>query len=106
MVEQNAAFAAAQSTLELANIRYVTGVDPYLNVIVAQVALLNAQEAAITFRAQQLMASVQSIRALGVDGPLPVASLLTVSVKALIGAAWAAAAPAGPGSRRRSLSAR
>jgi NodT family efflux transporter outer membrane factor (OMF) lipoprotein len=63
--EQRAAVQSAQRGLELADVRYRSGVDPYLNVLVAQTALLNTQQAAVTYQGQQLAASVQLIKALG-----------------------------------------
>ena len=63
--EQDAAVESAKRTLEEADVRYRSGIDPYLNVITAQTALLNAQQAALTFRQQQITASVQLIEALG-----------------------------------------
>ena len=50
---------------EEARVRYRAGLDPYLNVITAQTALLSDQQAAVTFRMQQMVASVQLIKALG-----------------------------------------
>jgi outer membrane protein TolC len=49
----------------VAEVRYKAGLDPYLNVITAQTVLLNAQEAGVNFRAQRILATVQSIKALG-----------------------------------------
>jgi outer membrane protein TolC len=46
-------------------VRYTAGLDPYLNVIAAQTILLEDQQTAVTFRAQQMIASVQLIEALG-----------------------------------------
>jgi len=46
-------------------VRYKAGLDPYLNVISAQTILLNDQQTAVTFRMQQMVASVQLIKALG-----------------------------------------
>jgi NodT family efflux transporter outer membrane factor (OMF) lipoprotein len=63
--EQDAAVASAARSLEVADIRYRSGIDPYLNVITAQTTLLTAQQALVTFRGQQLVASVQLIKALG-----------------------------------------
>lgn len=63
--QQDAAVEAASRSLREATIRYQAGVDPYLNVIVAQTTLLNDQQAAINFRAQEMVASVQLIKALG-----------------------------------------
>jgi NodT family efflux transporter outer membrane factor (OMF) lipoprotein len=63
--QQNSAIESAQRNLEEAEVRYRAGLDPYLNVVTAQIALLNDQQAAVNFREQQLAASVQLIKALG-----------------------------------------
>lgn len=63
--QQDAAVEASASSLRLATIRYETGVDPYLNVVVAQTTLLNNQQTAVNFREQEMVASVQLIKALG-----------------------------------------
>jgi NodT family efflux transporter outer membrane factor (OMF) lipoprotein len=63
--QQDAAVRAAARSLEEANVRYKAGLDPYLNVITAQTALLTSQQAAVNFRMQQMVASVQLIKALG-----------------------------------------
>lgn len=63
--QQNSAVLAASRQLQEANVRYNAGLDPYLNVIVAQTALLNSQQAAVNFRMQRMVASVQLIKALG-----------------------------------------
>ncbi|HEV2352255.1 MAG TPA: efflux transporter outer membrane subunit [Terriglobia bacterium] len=63
--QQDAAVEAAARSLREATVRYSAGVDPYLNVITAQTALLNYQQAAVNFRLQQTVASVQLIKALG-----------------------------------------
>jgi NodT family efflux transporter outer membrane factor (OMF) lipoprotein len=63
--EQGAAVASAQRSLQVADVRYLSGIDLYLNVITAQTALLTAQQTLVTLRGQQLVASVQLIKALG-----------------------------------------
>ena len=63
--QQDSAVAAAQRSLKEAEVRYQAGLDPYLNVITAQTALLAAQQTAITFREQQMVGGVQLITALG-----------------------------------------
>jgi len=63
--QQDAAVEAAARSLQEATARYRAGVDPYLNVIVAQTTLLNDQQTAVNFRMQQMVASVQLIKALG-----------------------------------------
>jgi NodT family efflux transporter outer membrane factor (OMF) lipoprotein len=63
--QQSAAVASAQRTLSLANDRYKSGIDSYLNVITAQTALLTNQRTAVTLQMEQMTASVQLIKALG-----------------------------------------
>jgi NodT family efflux transporter outer membrane factor (OMF) lipoprotein len=63
--QQNAAIEAAARSLQEATVRYKAGLDPYLNVISAQTILLNDQQTAVNFRMQQMVASVQLIKALG-----------------------------------------
>ena len=63
--QQNAAIDSAGRNLQEAEVRYQAGLDPYLNVITAQTALLNDQQAAVNFRMQEMVASVQLIKALG-----------------------------------------
>ena len=63
--QQNTAVESSQHYLTLANDRYKSGVDGYLNVITAQTALLGNQESAMNLRMQQMTASVQLIKALG-----------------------------------------
>ena len=63
--QENDAIASAERSLEDANVRYQSGLDSYLSVIVAQTALLNLQQAAVNTRAQQMVAAVQLIKALG-----------------------------------------
>jgi NodT family efflux transporter outer membrane factor (OMF) lipoprotein len=63
--QQDSAIASARRSLQEAEVRYRSGLDPYLNVIAAQTVLLNDQQAAVNFRAQRMVASVQLIKALG-----------------------------------------
>ena len=63
--QQDAAVEAATRNLQEATARYKAGVDPYLNVIIAQTALLNDQQTAVNFQMQEMVASVQLIKALG-----------------------------------------
>jgi len=65
ITRQNAAIQSAQRSLDAAETRYTSGLDPYLNVIVAQTVLLNSRQAAVNYRSQELVASVQLIKALG-----------------------------------------
>ena len=63
--QQDSAVASGRRSLNEAEVRYKAGIDPYLNVITAQTALLTAQQTAVTFREQQMVAGVQLIKALG-----------------------------------------
>jgi NodT family efflux transporter outer membrane factor (OMF) lipoprotein len=63
--DQDKAVDAAQRTLALATDRYQLGIDPYLNVITAETALLSNQETAVNLRIQQMTASSGLIEALG-----------------------------------------
>ncbi len=63
--QQDGAVEAARRSLEEATTRYKAGLDPYLNVISAQTILLNDQETAVNYRMQEMVASVQLIKALG-----------------------------------------
>jgi NodT family efflux transporter outer membrane factor (OMF) lipoprotein len=63
--QQNGAIDSAGRNLEEVEVRYKAGLDPYLNVIAAQTALLNAEQAVVSFRSQQMVAGVNLIEALG-----------------------------------------
>jgi NodT family efflux transporter outer membrane factor (OMF) lipoprotein len=63
--QQNAAVGAAQRYLTLANVRFQSGIEVYLDVITAQTALLSNQRTALNLQMEQLTASVQLIKALG-----------------------------------------
>jgi len=65
VAQQDAAVKSAQRFLAIATDRYKLGLDPYLNVITAQTALLNTQQSAVNLQLQQLTDSVQLIEALG-----------------------------------------
>jgi NodT family efflux transporter outer membrane factor (OMF) lipoprotein len=63
--QQQEAVESAARFLELSKARYDTGVDQYLNVLVAQTTLLNDQQQLASLRTQAMTASVQLIEALG-----------------------------------------
>jgi NodT family efflux transporter outer membrane factor (OMF) lipoprotein len=63
--QQDAAVKSAQNTLTIAQDRYKLGLDPYLNVLTAQTALLTNQVTATDLRIQQMTASGGLIEALG-----------------------------------------
>jgi NodT family efflux transporter outer membrane factor (OMF) lipoprotein len=59
------AVASAETNLKLEIARYETGIDPYLNVVIAQTTLLNNQQALLNAQVAQMTACVQLIAALG-----------------------------------------
>ncbi len=63
--EQGSAVKSANRYLNIATNRYKLGIDPYLNVITAQTALLTSQQTEVTLKMQQLTTSMQLIEALG-----------------------------------------
>jgi NodT family efflux transporter outer membrane factor (OMF) lipoprotein len=89
--EQQTAINSAQHYLDLALLRFKTGVDSYLNVITAENSLLTNRESQVTTELRRMSASVTLVMALGggwdpaslpkmkdlivkphgVDGPLP-----------------------------------
>jgi len=62
---QDTAVKSAERTLAIAQDRYKLGLDPYLNVLTAQTALLSNQQTAVNLRIQQMTASGGLIEALG-----------------------------------------
>jgi NodT family efflux transporter outer membrane factor (OMF) lipoprotein len=62
---QRVAVDAAQKYVDIATVRYQTGLDPYLNVMTAQLTLLSDQQTEMTLRVSQMTAAVQLIQALG-----------------------------------------
>jgi NodT family efflux transporter outer membrane factor (OMF) lipoprotein len=63
--QQQAAIDAAQKYLDLANVRFRSGIDSYLNVYTAQTSLLTQQQTFIDLRVSQMTSDVQLIEALG-----------------------------------------
>ncbi|HMC28206.1 MAG TPA: efflux transporter outer membrane subunit, partial [Verrucomicrobiae bacterium] len=63
--QQDAAVKSSQRYLTLATDRYRLGIDSYLNIITAQTTLLGNQRTAVNLRMQQMIATVQLIKALG-----------------------------------------
>jgi NodT family efflux transporter outer membrane factor (OMF) lipoprotein len=57
--------ASAQRFVDVASVRYKTGLDPYLNVFTAQAILLANRQTVIMLRVQQMTSSVQLIESLG-----------------------------------------
>jgi NodT family efflux transporter outer membrane factor (OMF) lipoprotein len=63
--EEDEAVTSAQRNLKIATDRYRLGLDPYLNVITAQTALLNNEQTTVNLKMEQMTSSVQLIEALG-----------------------------------------
>src|SRR6201984_756161 len=63
--QEQATVASAKRFVDVASVRYKTGLDPYLNVFTAQAILLANQQTVITLRVQQITSSVQLIESLG-----------------------------------------
>jgi NodT family efflux transporter outer membrane factor (OMF) lipoprotein len=77
---QRAAVQAAKKYLDIVMVRYQTGIDPYLNVMTAQVSLLADQQSEVLQRVSEMVAAVQLIQALGGGwdvSRLPAASEIT-----------------------------
>ena len=64
-VQLQAAEKSAQQYVDLEMGRYETGIDPYANVVTAQLTLLNDRQALASLKTQEMMSSVQLIEALG-----------------------------------------
>ncbi len=62
---EEAAVIASRHTLDIANNLYQNGADSYLDVVIAQTALLDAEQSAIDLRTRRLLADVGLVRALG-----------------------------------------
>ena len=65
LIRQDTAVKAAQTYVNLATVRYQTGLDPYLNVLTAQNNLLTNQQTQVTLRVSEMTAAVELIQALG-----------------------------------------
>lgn len=65
IIRENAAVESAQRYMNLENTRYETGIDPYLDVMTAQLTLLSNQLTQVTLRINEMMAAVELVQALG-----------------------------------------
>jgi NodT family efflux transporter outer membrane factor (OMF) lipoprotein len=63
--QQTAAVKSAQRYLDIANSRYETGVDPYLNVMIAENTLLLDQQLEVSLQIQDITAAVELVQSLG-----------------------------------------
>jgi outer membrane protein TolC len=65
VAELKKAVQSAEESLRLEIGRYETGIDPYLDVVIAQTTLLNNQQTLVTAQVSEMVAAVQLIMALG-----------------------------------------
>jgi NodT family efflux transporter outer membrane factor (OMF) lipoprotein len=65
IIEQQTAINSSQRYLDLATIRYKTGVDSYLNVITAENSLLSNRESQVSSELRLMSASVSLVMAVG-----------------------------------------
>src|SRR5262249_34359702 len=62
---QRTAIQAAEKYLDIVKTRWQVGIDPYLNVMTAQVNLLADQQSLVLLRVSEMVAAVQLVQALG-----------------------------------------
>ena len=82
---QDTSIKAAKRYVELANARYETGVDPYINVLSAETTLLSDQTTQVQLKINQMTAAVELIQALGGgwdSSQLPAATTITSAAAA------------------------
>jgi len=65
IIQQKDAEQSAKQFVDLEIDRYRSGIDPYVNVVIAQTTLLSDQQTLTTLHVQEMVASVQLIEALG-----------------------------------------
>jgi len=65
ILRQQEAVDAAREQLDLEMSRYQSGIDPYLDVTIAQTTLLSNQQTLTTLHVQETTASIELIQALG-----------------------------------------
>ena len=65
ILRQQRAVKDAQDYLSLEMVRYDTGVDPYVDVVIAETTLLNSQEALNAIQVNEMVSAVQLVESLG-----------------------------------------
>ena len=63
--QQQQAVTSSQTYLKLKQARYETGIDPYVNVLIAQTTLLSNQQTLNSLQVQQMAYAVALVEALG-----------------------------------------
>ena len=80
--QQRRAVASAQTSLELEQARYQTGIDPYINVVTIQNTVLSSQQTLTSLQIEQMTGAVSLVEALGGGwdvSQLPTPSQVTAS---------------------------
>jgi NodT family efflux transporter outer membrane factor (OMF) lipoprotein len=65
IVRENQAVESSKKYVNLETVRYQTGLDPYLDVMTAQLILLSNQLTQVTLRVNEMTAAVELVQALG-----------------------------------------
>ena len=65
ILRQQEAVASAQQYLDMETQRYNTGVDPYVDVVIAQTTLLSDQQALNSLQVEEMISAVELVQALG-----------------------------------------
>ena len=65
ILRQQDAVKDSQDYLNLELVRYNTGVDPYVDVVIAQTTLLNNQETLNALQVEEMTSAVELVQALG-----------------------------------------
>jgi outer membrane protein TolC len=65
ILRQQDAVKDSEDYLNLELVRYNTGVDPYVDVVIAQTTLLNNQETLNALQVEEMTSAVQLVQALG-----------------------------------------
>lgn len=65
ILREKEAVAAAQQYLDMETERYNTGVDPYVDVVLAQTTLLDDQQTLNSLEVEEMMSAVELVQALG-----------------------------------------
>ena len=63
--QQDQAVQASDRFVKIATNRFKVGIDPYLNVLTAQISLLGNQQTEVNLKIQRMTTSVQLVEALG-----------------------------------------
>ena len=65
LIKQQQAVQSSQEYLDLEMSRYQSGIDPYMDVTIAQTTLLSNQQSYTTLSVQEEVAAVELVQALG-----------------------------------------